>query len=98
MGEFSLTFRSGAVVIAVASALLALLTGRLPAFARWSAAVVLPFALAYGLYWVPIWSSGSHSDQAGSWAPICIVPWGLSGLLAAAAVTFLIWRYERSSS
>ncbi|MDD5472117.1 MAG: hypothetical protein PHP05_09415, partial [Sideroxydans sp.] len=75
----SLSFESGSVVVALASAALAFIWAQvLNHMVRWVLGVVTPFVLAYSLYWSPVWL-GADTSEFSSWAPIFIAPWFLAG-------------------
>ena len=99
MGDFfeSLSLGSGALLIAVVSALLALVTLRLPAVMRWTAALFLPFALSYCCYWLPVWLGGTE-DQHSSWEPLVVGVWSFAGLVASGIVTFIVSRYAKRNA
>jgi hypothetical protein len=91
----SLTFGSGALLVAVASAVLALVLARvLNLTLSWIFSVAVPFVLAYSLYWSPVWF-GANSSEYSSWAPIFIGPWFLAGV-GASAMTFSFVRKRKS--
>jgi hypothetical protein len=89
----SLSLGSGAFLIAVLSALFALGTARLrPAAIRWTMAALVPLALSYCCYWMPVWL-GRPRDQDWSWEPIGVGFWWLAGLLASTVVTIIASRH-----
>lgn len=46
------------------------------------AAVFIPLAVAYCVYWMLVWVGGSDPSQASLWEPLFLVAWGGSGILA----------------
>ena len=96
MGDFldSLSLGSGALLIAIVSALLAFVTAWLPAVARWAAAVVLPFSLSYCCYWLPVWLGG-NKDQRSSWELLVVSVWWFAGLVSSGIVTLIVSRYAK---
>src|SRR5947209_19677989 len=100
MREFfdSFSIGSGSVVIAVTSVVLALVTARLrPAALRWTAAILVPLALAYSFYWLPVWL-GASRDQRWSWEPLFIGWWWLAGLFATSIITFAVSRHAKRNA
>ena len=82
----SLSWNSGFFVVAAASALLALFTGRLqPAALRWASCVFAPIAISYCLYWSPVWL-GAESSEYSSWSGAFVIPWSLLGIVVSAVV------------
>jgi hypothetical protein len=53
---------------------------------RWALALVTPFVIAWCIYWMLVWV-GNHPSEYGAWAPLFIVPWGLSGAVASVLVS-----------
>ena len=51
---------------------------------RWLA-LVTPFVIAWCIYWLPAWA-GNDPSEYDAWAPLFIVPWGLSGAVASVLV------------
>jgi len=52
---------------------------------RWALALATPFVIAWCIYWMPVWA-GNDASEYGAWAPLFIVPWGLSGAIASVLV------------
>ena len=89
----SLSLAQGAVVVGVLSAVAALATSRLKSLPlRWAALLSIPFALAYLLYWSPVWFGGSDPSEYSAWVLICVVPWTLVGMAVSITVAGLIRR------
>ena len=89
----SLSLGSGALLIALLSAGLAWPVGHIPATAlRWSGAVLIPFALSYVCYWLPVWLGGSQ-DQHSTWEILIVGVWFIAGLLASIVVTLFVARH-----
>jgi hypothetical protein len=88
----SLSLTSASVLVAVISAITALLIGRIrSAVARWFAAVLFPFALSYSVYWMPVWL-GADGSEYPAWALLGVgVPF-LVGLVPSAVVMFVVAR------
>ena len=89
----SLSLGSGAVLIAVLSAGIAWLIGhvRLRAL-RWFAAILVPFALSYVCYWLPVWLGGSQ-DQHSAWEFLIVGVWFVAGVVSSVVVTFIVRRH-----
>ena len=88
----SLSLTSASVLVAVISGVAALLIGRVgSALARWFAAVLFPFMLAYSVYWMPVWLGADGSEYL-AWALLGVgVPF-LAGLVPSVVVTFVVTR------
>ncbi len=88
----SLSLQSGALVVAIASAILSVLVARLRVtVARWTVAVTTPLVLAYSLYWLPVWLGDSPMEYR-AWAPLFIVPWYVAGVMASVAAMLIVTR------
>ena len=91
----SLSLISGAVVIAILSAgIVWLLCSVCPASLDKIWVVIVPFTLAYCLYWSPVWleTGGSEFDRAlmrseyHTWAFLFYFAWFLAGAIPSAAI------------
>lgn len=93
----SLSLSSASVLVALVSGVAALLVGRIsPAVVRWCVAVLLPFALSYCVYWIPVWL-GADGDRAqySAWELLGVgVPF-LAGLVVAGLVNLIHTRYAK---
>jgi len=90
----SLSVGSGACLVAILSAVLAWPLGYVrPALLRWAGAVVLPFVLATGFYWLPVWL-GRNPSEYSSWALLFIGTWFLAGAGSSAIV--LLFRGKQA--
>jgi hypothetical protein len=88
----SLSLGSGALLIAVSSTGIVWLLHSVCAASLgklWSA--VVPFALAYCLYWSPVWL-GADPSEYHAWALVFIVPWFLAGAIPSAAIVYMLNR------
>jgi hypothetical protein len=86
----SLSLKSGAVIVVIASILLSIALVRVHLKPlKWVLALGAPFLFAYCLYWAPVWLGGS-SEQYHIWAPLFILPWSVAGALASSLVILLI--------
>ena len=92
----SLSFGSGAMLVAIISALLAgaLSFVRSPII-RWLGAITVPFIISYCLYWLPVWL-GSNSDQYYSWEILGVGVWFLAGVIPSALLVLLVQRFAKS--
>jgi hypothetical protein len=91
----SLSLTSAMMLVAVISAVAALLIGRIgSAVVRWFAAVLFPFALAYSVYWMPVWL-GADASEYPAWALLGVGAPFLAGLILSVGVTFVVARHAR---
>src|SRR5579859_3161781 len=90
----SLSIGSGAVLVAVFSAVLAwpLCYVRQAVF-RWLGAALVPLVLAYSLYWLPVWL-GANPSEYFSWAFLCIGAWYLAGVVPTVVVVVVVGKYR----
>ena len=92
----SLSLGSASVLVAIISAVAALLVGRIrSAVPRWLAAVLLPFILSYGVYWMPVWLGSSDVAQYHAWEVLGVGSPFLAGLIVSLLVTLLVTRYAK---
>ena len=85
----SLSLWSGAILVAVLSAaVIWLLCSMFPAPLRKFWVVIVPFVLAYCVYWSPVWL-GADPSEYHAWALVFIVPWFLAGAIPSAAIVRL---------
>ena len=59
---------------------------------RWLAAILVPFALSYACYWLPVWLGGSE-DQHSAWEFLVVGVWFAAGVVASVVVTFIVRRH-----
>jgi hypothetical protein len=87
----SLSIGSGALVVAVVSGTLVwLLAWLFPALRKlW--VVIVPFTVAFSLYWSPVWL-GADPSEYHAWATVFIVPWFLAGAIPAAAIVRILHK------
>jgi hypothetical protein len=91
----SLTLQSGAVVVALVSALLAFVwTGFPSKSVQWLLGLSVPLAVSYFLYWSPTWLGASRSEYS-TWAPLFIAPWYFAGAAVSSLVIYLVTRRQR---
>ena len=91
----SLSLTSASVLVAVISAIAALLIGRITsAAARWFAAVLFPFVVSYSVYWMPLWLGADGSEYL-AWELLGIgVPF-LAGVVPSTVVAFIVTRHAQ---
>ena len=86
----SLSIGSGAGLVMVASALLAVVWAQVPSrIVAWLLALGVPLIVSYSLYWLPFWL-GADSLEAGAWAGLFIVPWYFAGAAVSSIVVALL--------
>jgi hypothetical protein len=88
----SMSLGSGAVIIAVCSALVSgLWCWVRPGMSAWLVAFLVPFIVSVCLYWAPVWL-GANPSEYSSWALLFIAPWFLAGAIPSAVVVFILRR------
>jgi hypothetical protein len=88
----SISLGSGALLIAVLSTVIAwLLRSRLSKNQHSLSAVIVPFVLAYCLYWSPVWLGSDDVAQYDAWAGM-IVLWFLAGFFPSAVMVLIIQK------
>jgi hypothetical protein len=77
----SLSLGTGAIIVAVGSLIIVwLLCSMSPPRSRPLWAIAIPFALAYCLYWSPVWF-GADPSEYGAWVLIGVGAWFLAGFV-----------------
>lgn len=81
-----------ALLVAACSALLAWPACHVrPTVLRWGGAVLVPFALSYCIYWLPVWR-GANPSEYSAWEVIGVgVPF-LAGLIPSILVMAIVGR------
>jgi uncharacterized membrane protein len=93
----SLSLGSGAAVVAICSAIFAWpLCYVRPVILRWLGGVAAPFAIAYILYWSPVWLGSDDVAQYSAWQFLVVGVWFLAGV-ALSGVVILVWGRRRAS-
>jgi hypothetical protein len=88
----SLSIGSGAILVAVLSVgIVWLLRSRLSKSLHSLSAVVVPFVLAYCLYWSPVWL-GSDPSEYGAWSVLFVGAWFLAGFFPSAMMVLALQR------
>ena len=93
MKEFitSLSFNSGALVVAVVSIIIALgISGIKSQKLKWMISLIVPFFVAYFLYFSPVFFFGSDPSEYSAWSRIFIIPWYAAGLFGSVIVMFIM--------
>jgi Na+-translocating ferredoxin:NAD+ oxidoreductase RnfE subunit len=86
----SLSLGSAAILIAVLSVCIVwLLCSVLPKALRPLWVVIVPFALAYSLYWLPVWL-GNDPFEYHVWATLCIGTWFFAGAIPSALLVLIL--------
>ena len=94
----SLSMESGALIVALCSAVFAVFFVRIPGTAvRWLLLLVTPFALACALYWSPVWL-GAESSEYSAWALALIIPWYVLGAVVSIFVAYVVSRTRRKAT
>ena len=88
----SLSLGSGALLIAVLSMGVVWLLRSLPKTLHSLSVVIVPFILAYCLYWLPFWLGSDDVSQYGAWAGLGIGAWFLAGFFPSAVMVLIIQR------
>ncbi len=91
----SLSLTSGAILLAfVSAAVVWLLCFVFPVSLRKLWVVIVPLALAYCLYWSPVWFFGEPSWEYHIWTFVFLVPWFLAGAIPSAVVVLILEKYR----
>jgi hypothetical protein len=86
----SLSLVSGTVLVALLSVVVVwLLCSILPKVREELWVVIVPFALAYSLYWLPVWL-GSDPSAYGAWEFLGVGAWFFSGFFPSAALVIVL--------
>jgi hypothetical protein len=80
----------GAILVAVVSVALVCLLSSLSWSLRALWVVTVPFALAYLLYWIPVWLEAGPCDLCGAWSILGVGSWFLAGFFPSAIVTLIL--------
>jgi len=83
------------MLVAVVSVIAAFLTGRIgSAVARWLTAALVPLALSYCVYWIPVWL-GADGSEYSAWALLGVgVPF-VAALIPSVVVASLVARHAQ---
>jgi hypothetical protein len=95
----SLSLESGALLVALVSAVIAFVFAiALRSKIVWFFVLLASFGVAYCLYWFPVWSGHGSYSEYSSWAPLAIIPWFLAGACASLAVVYAVSRVRNNRS
>jgi hypothetical protein len=86
----SLSLESGAVFVAIVSAIVTVGMNRIFNLKfKWAIILSIPFFVANALYWSPV-LLGSNSSEYAAWAPLFIIPWYVVGMLSSSLLGYII--------
>jgi hypothetical protein len=89
----SLSFSSGALIVAVVSFIIGLvISGIKSRKLKWMISLIVPFFVAYILYFSPVFFFGSDPSEYSAWSGIFIIPWYAAGLFGSVIVIFIMKR------
>jgi hypothetical protein len=93
---FPLTTSVVALISAVISAIITLVTIRIQASKIRTALIVLaPVVVSYQLYWAPVRILGAPPQEYYLWQPLFLAFWSGAGIVAAILTSQLIHRWGR---
>lgn len=93
----SLSLGSGALLIAALSGIFSLLYFFIHnTLFKWVLVLLVPFFLAYSVYWTPVWFAHHLSGEYSSWEGLFIVPWYGAGVFASVLVCYLIGKVKHN--
>jgi hypothetical protein len=90
----SLPFAATTLIVAAISVLaVALLTRITAGWVPWVAAVTVPLAIAYVIYWAPFWiNHRTNIADYSAWEPLAVGCWGLAGVAGSLVLVYLLRR------
>jgi hypothetical protein len=92
----SMSLASGTVIAAVFCAALAWpLSLVRSATLRWTGGVAIPLALAYALYWSPVWLGADDRAQYSAWQLLVVPVWFVAGGVSSAIVLLIVRKKRR---
>jgi predicted membrane protein len=88
-----------AIAATISVAVVAALSRVIPIRAMWAAALVVPFMVAYFLYWAPTWvRHDTDTVEYSAWQFLFLFVWGIAGVVSSLAfVAFLAKRHAGKS-
>ena len=94
----SLSWNSGALIVAFTSAISTLFIARLESrFLRWLLVFGINYLVAHSLYWLPVWlGTGSSESEYSTWAFVVIFPWFLISSLVSLFIVIAVRQQIRS--
>jgi hypothetical protein len=95
----SLSLQTGALVVALTSAVVGVLVAWIaPRKVAAGLAIAVPIALAYCLYWSPVWLGGHNSAEYSTWVLFVVGVWSIVGLATSLMLYFIARVVIRSNS
>lgn len=92
----SLSLGSGALVVAILSALIAAGSSQIKSKKiKGMSGFIIPFFIAYCLYRSPAYFFGSDPSEYSAWSGIVIMPWNAAGTPAFFLIIFVMYRIKR---
>ena len=89
-------YATTAIVAATSVALVATVSLLRVKALLWLAAVVIPVAVSYWVYWAPVWS-GENSSEYSAWAPVLIGIWSLASVVASLIFVAVVSKLRNST-
>jgi uncharacterized membrane protein len=81
---------------AVSITVVALISRVTPGLVTWMAALVVPFVVAYSLYWAPVWiSHRPNVADYSAWEVIFVGLWGFAGVIGSLGFVLLLRSRRR---
>jgi len=99
MKNLSDTFEGSVLMVAVSSSLLTVFCCfKQPVALRWISALLVPFIIAYPIYWMPEWLRGGNFLAYDSWELLGVdVPY-LAGLICSLLVILTVHLVRKKRS
>jgi hypothetical protein len=95
----SLSLESGALLIAVISGVSAFIFSFIDKkFIKWFFILLVPFLLAYFIYWSPVWFGSSLSGEYSTWEWLVMPIWCGAGLFTSVTVCFVVGKSRKHKS
>ena len=88
----SISLESGALIVAGISFVICLVASFYP-IAKWVLALVVPFLISNLIYWSPV-ILGRPKSEYIAWAFAFILPWTVSGIIAAVTAAYIGGKYK----
>ena len=64
-----------------------------PTILRWFGVMLVPLALAFCLYWLPVWL-GANSSEYFSWSFLFVGAWFLAGAVPSAVTVLIFGKFS----
>lgn len=96
----SLPFPVTTLIVAGISVLTVWLLARnTPGWGPWVEALLAPFAIAYAIYWAPVWiNHRTNIAEYSAWEPIAVGVWGLFGVAGSLVCVYFLKRRRANVS